>query len=116
MNPLQKEVFAQLAEDGPNFPWFFDFPEPALNQALHKLKDDFDQEMKELPELCEDLSNVYDAVIICIHELFIEHNVPWNEVDERFERMGMGRYWQVLAKPYYQYPVSETSVNVLNLH
>lgn len=42
-DPL-KEVYLQLVQDGPKFFWWFDFPEPGLNEALQNLKDDFEDE------------------------------------------------------------------------
>ena len=98
------EVLRQLCQDGPNFPWCFDFPEPGLNEALQELKDGFEDETF-LKYLRNDLPAMYCQIIYCARNLFEKYNVPLDEIDERFERMGMGRYYQLLIKPTFSVSV-----------
>lgn len=92
-----------------NFAWSYDFPEPGLNEALQKLKGVFDIQMKEAADsvLPKDIAAIiaYLTVVCSINDLFKGYKAPLDEIDERFERLGMGFYYQVLVKPQHLFKV-----------
>ena len=98
MGTLDRTILLQLARDGPNFAWEFNCPEPGLNADLQRFKDGILEDIDE-DEL--DIAWMYFYLIVDIREHFREFQVPLDEIDERFEKLGMLHYWKTLLEPRY---------------